>query len=262
MIPEHFEQRIRTALRYRQKALLQQLSPYPAMQKPVYLILSHPRSGSTLLHTYLNSHPRLWSFGEVFYGERFAQDQQLLEEQIDTSLAQPYKPPMAWVGAKFFFEYAEDQRVNIISWLKEQSIPVRIIYLKRENLLRLWVSLQIAEKTNQWSLRNPSQRLPLAERRLRVAPEQCLRELRKLERQAQEGLRLVSGWEQITVTYEALSANPQETLAAVQDFLGVPRISLFAPQQKQNPDALPLLIENYQEVQDTLENSPWAGNLE
>jgi hypothetical protein len=132
-----------------------------------FVVLTAPRTGSTFLVDQLNRmHPDLQCRGEILnhryavYGDFSKRPAWRLGIHIRATLTS--WPRNLWrvftaskriVGAKIFLNHLEMHGVTI-KWLLDQleggSLPPRVIYLYRSNLLESYVSLAIAFKTDVW----------------------------------------------------------------------------------------------------------------
>ena len=132
--------------------------------RTLYAVVSHQRSGSSMLNTGLGNHSKIQAHGELFHpnpDERFC----------ETKLALPYQEPAhgdafleglfmlaegsCWPrcsGFKLFYQQAQTGAARSAwTWL-ERNTDVHIIHLVRANLLDSWVSWEVAQRTDQWFL--------------------------------------------------------------------------------------------------------------
>ena len=66
----------------------------------------------------------------------------------------------------------------------------------------------------------------------------------------------------MTVAYEELVQNPEETLGRVLGFLGVEPRPLAPTTRHQNPQPLSKLIENYDEIREAFRHTEYAWMFE
>lgn len=270
-----------------------------------FIILSGARTGSHMLATALDSHPDIRCFQEVFnrqvkriqygvvgYDGSSAEDKALRARDPVRFLNQRiFSHPTEVRAAGFKFGYGHVFEFEGLLDRLIEDAQLRVLHLRRRNLLRMLVSLKLAETTGVWlrqerpvrasaglfgALRHP--------RRTAVALGRLLRgrqALRKPERAAltilpEELSGFVSRTEMnvgyfdqlfqehanLTVFYEDLVGRPLETYARVQSFLGVEPRPLFAETGRQNPEPLSALVENYDELRRAFEGTPLAAHFE
>ncbi len=119
-----------------------------------FLILCHPRTGSTLLHTYLNSHAHIYSLGE-FIGMDFPDKVKALHlspvDYLYRKGFRPYGTHIKAVGFKYFYVYNEIPEAKEVLEELQKMDDLKIIHLIRKNTVRTLVSLEIAIKTAGWT---------------------------------------------------------------------------------------------------------------
>ena len=239
---------LRTISVLRYKRLLHWLPLRKTRNYTPFVILCHPRSGSTLLHTYLNSHTAILS-----KGEKSVTDLQLYPERIDKNYLAHHifslqPKPIKAVGIKLFVSLAVQPKAKIIIDQLNEIPTLKVIQLKRKNPLRIILSNKIAEKTGQMSAWRKAQDLTIEDRRIHLPPVECLELLNQLEYEFDQAERLLATQERLTIYYEDLVDQKEETLDQVQQFLQVPVRNLISLLRRQNPEPLSVLISNYEEL--------------
>jgi LPS sulfotransferase NodH len=237
---------LRTLLIIRKKQLFNFFSLKKGHQYTPFIILCEPRTGSTLLHTYLNSHPRIWSYGEVLRERQGKHKSLRLEELVFKSHASFIKA----VGLKLFYFYAVDPAYASIFREIIKRKDIKIIHLTREDRLSQFVSLKLAESSSTWS----STRKKEGQKKIIVNVKGYLAFAKNSKKQEQSFDRLFHQHELLKLSYEELNQNPQTTLQKVQLFLGVPPRKLFTLLKKQNTEDLERVVENYEEVMAKVNN--------
>lgn len=195
-----------------------------------FVILCQPRTGSTLLHTYLNSHPNIMSYGE---GVRDGNELVILKK---------FPRSIKSVGFKLFYE---DLEKGVFKKIINQP-RIKIIHLTRNDLLRQFISLKRAQETEVWS----------QEKDFNKSPESAIKidilGFKKFEedsiQQRKKMMNLFSQHEMLQISYEDLCLHPEEILASVQRFLNTKPRKLFSLLKKQSSDNIELLVSNYQEL--------------
>lgn len=204
-----------------------------------FIILCEGRTGSTLLHTYLNSNPAIQS-----YGEMIASMPKLIT--LEKDLFPPHPKNIQAVGHKIFYSYKyEDNRSSIFEEFIKNS-AVKIIHLKRKDTLRMYISFLMAWTTKQWSSTQQS----ASYRHTKVAfnstdYQKFKNNYFKLQSEMEVDFKDHST---LTVYYEDLWHDSQNTLALIQRFLEVKPRKLFTLLTKQNNLPLEELVKNYADV--------------
>lgn len=245
----YYFQYLRTYLIIKRKQLLNAISLSKSKDYIPFVILSEPRSGSTMLHTYLNSHTQVKSYGEVLREniEANAIDKETAP-YIDTLAFKPHTPTLKAIGLKLFYEYYKDPRYTESFRYVVNRNDVKIIFLIRRDILKVYVSLKIAQKTNVWSsvksaTNEPRPQITIDRNDYIKFREEHLRHRRLFT-------TLLKDHPLLEVAYEDLVQNPQPILKSIQQFLGVKPKVLFTLLKQQNPGSVESLITNYDEVKD------------
>ena len=169
------------------------------------------------------------------------------------------RPGVDAIGFKLMYS----QLTNIVKplmpalWLKR----VRIIHLMRRNALDVVLSKEAGEARRGVLHAREGQEVESV--RVRLSTDDLMRRLTLHER-AIAGARVrfkKVGLPYREVVYEDLVANEQEGFASLFEFLGVEPAPVSSSLQKVNPTVHEELIENYGEVREALEGTPFAGQL-
>jgi len=230
-----------------------------------FIILCHPRSGSTLLHTYLNYHPNILSLGEYFGGKirnSNSTDKTNAVELINEEIFTLYSRSIQSVGVKFFFQYTDYPLGRDMISLLASRQSIRVVYLYRENLLRNLVSLRIAENTGQYTMWKECQKMEVEKRKIYIPVEECISQLMRMDEQSNRCKQLFQNHDILSISYESLVNYPTVALTKVQEFLQVKPHKLQSLLLRQNPEPLTELIENYNEIKQALASTKWAKMAE
>lgn len=213
-----------------------------------FIIAGTPRSGSTWLHSALGSHPMVDMQGEVLHNEHFDSDPAFAADPwgwLQAFWNSGGKPKKAF---KMFFTdcWEEDfhpEHRHI--WDLIDGAEVGFVFLTRENLLALWVSMVIAQQTGVWNVFKP---------REQAAPAVALN-VATLERRLswyENGMaRMVSHFSRhpaYHLTYEGLFSDLEGHLRQIQDFVGLQPKNLNGYCLKMETRPLSESITNYDEV--------------
>ena len=242
-------------LKARLKNLIPQIFGNKKYQKLV--ILGRQRTGSSLLMMQLHDHPKIDMQSEVFRLLKGKSCRTVWNELFSKKL-----PWIQYAGFKLFYNHPDDREVwEILS----ANTDVKIIHIKRENLLRFYVSKLIAINTGSWnSIQEGEKKEPL-DKRVKVDIEHCLnalRESKKLETEYSENR--FPNHQYIELTYEKLTQNREEQLGRIYSFLGLENKKMKEEKfnlKRQNPEGLKELILNYDELLEALKNSEFKNLL-
>ncbi len=220
-----------------------------------FIILSRSRSGSNLLASYLNSHPRAYVEGEILgrLGDRS------VAGVIDRAFG-PQSIHLRAKGFKIFYYHPVDDDSGEV-WRQLLTVPeLRVIQLRRLNLLEVVVSRKLAETTNTWIDAGHARPSPKAQVHLSV-PE-ILQDFEKTVAWERQGRERFSQRPLLAVTYEEMVQNPGATFDRVTDFLSLHPRAPRTMFRRQNPEALSAKIANYDEIRSALQGGPWASFVE
>ena len=242
-----------------------------------YIILGMGRTGSNLLATSLQSQSNVIAFGELFnnaHHERIswmypgyktsgaalelrARDPRAF---IDTMVYGRMPKRVSAVGFKLFYYHAREPNWACIWPHLGDMEGLKVIHLKRQNLLRTYLSMSYALQDRQWIAR--SDRGVTRKEAIELVYEDVLKGFRKIRAWENEGDRFFSGQPVLEVFYEGLVGRYDEEMSRIQDFLGVPRSSAHANTRKQSIQRLSESIANYEELKARFQGSEWAAFFE
>lgn len=234
-----------------------------------FIILGSPRTGSNYLLTLLRSHPNIYARGELFnrlcvfdyenhplHAELLRRRQADPENFLRRFCFFPLQASMDASGFKLFYQHV-DGPLRWFPFILRQEPDIRIIHLKRRNVLRQYYSYQRAMLDDRWW--TVAQETPST--CITIDPDACLRFFAStvtLRNRFDAIFRDV----QLEVWYEDLIADKEGVMRKVQEFLGVPVRTLQSNLKKQNPFPLRECITNHNEVRARLLGTEWEPFLE
>lgn len=217
-----------------------------------FMILSSPRCGSHMLRTSLDCHPQIECHTEVF--------------NPDFTVFAPYDraTPAVKILDNHIFgtRPSEIQSVGFILhrsganfggwqdlWPRlEKDDALRIVSLRRENLLRRYLSYLTMKEPRERKLHPRT-----------LDPVELEAEFEARHSEITSFDERFAGHPLLVVTYEQLCHDHANTLEAVQHFLSVP-VTDLAPDTNRNPRLdLRSAISNYDALRAHFEHTPWAG---
>lgn len=246
-----------------------------------FIITCPARSGSTMLVHLLRSHPEICSHDEVFSPEKVkgmtGTYLQRIEEDpsfLDQLSADRYCDPI-----KFLYNRALDPQGKKIVGFKlkhdELVLPgykmlrdeiadnrkLRIIQLRRNNLLRRYVSHYIASNLTRVTLAVSNQPIPELPR-IRLDPVGCEKDFETvLAREAEFGA-LFASHPHFSISYEGIVGGDLNKLDQLLRFLNLSPRPLTTPTQRLGRDDLRGVIENFDELREYFSNSRFAQFFE
>ncbi len=204
-----------------------------------------------MLRTSLDRHPEIVALTEVFNPD-WLPETDFHEDTLPPVILKDHVfcayPPE--IGAVGFALHRSGARVvkwpQLWRWL-EGDEQLSVISLRRENLLRRYLSFQIMVDPAS----DPRQ--PRAFR-----PEVLLAEFQRREAEAVAFDRRFAGHPLLPVSYEQLCTDYQPTLARIQAFLGVPTRRLAPATQQAGRRRLRDSISNFDELVRVFAATRWA----
>lgn len=212
-----------------------------------FLLLSEPRTGSTLLVDELD---RRWTeirTGGELLNPRNRDPASSFEDIAGNAFADDTGASI--VGFKIFGPHVSEQQLALLL----EFDGMRVIILRRRDRLRRYVSERIALKTDRWRQFHsvdPVATIPLQERSVLVDTAHLLTSLHASEDTFDRFEQFSIGIPRIDVWFEDLIADLDGELRRVASFLGAGEPVNESPPRlvRQNPEPLSMLITNYDEV--------------
>ena len=210
-----------------------------------FVVICHPRTGSNMLSSYLNSHPNIKMHGEMFskLNGRSIRDiykvfRKNKPRQIKAS------------GFKLFYTHPEDGNQEEMLRLIERMPQPVIIHLIRKDKLRMMASLKIALSTDVWGLKEGHAPIPADQKKVNIAPEEALKFLADIIHYELRTEARFKGGHYLRLTYEDLASHPDTCLSSIFKALKVSPQPAITNYVRTNPEPLHELISNYQELVD------------
>lgn len=231
-----------------------------------FVLLSHARTGSTLLHTLLAAHPEVRIFGELFnpnenLRRNFLGNIPFLENQADPVAYLKnhiYKNNHQAVGFKLFYYHARsDNWAAVWEFLKSEKIA--ILHLRRKNLLERFLSQKSAESTGIWIQKSGAK--PAAKPCLELDLEECIRDMYRTEHFELQSREFFWGNPYLEIYYEDLVDPYSTALTNILAFLRVSLQPLPATTEKQAILPKSKRIKNYTKLKEgfrTAIDEKWA----
>jgi LPS sulfotransferase NodH len=241
-----------------------------------FVIVGVARTGSTMLVSRLNGHTQALVFGELFRSlESVGWDVAPFRSYQNRKLLTLYRSdPVAFlercvfrrwpssyraVGFKLFYYHARTPQHSFVWDYLVQQPAIRILHIKRRNVLAQYVSLQLAHRTNVWSSPRPDTSDTQC---VQLDIGACQNHFAWVRRLEEECDTLFKNHDLKTVYYEDLDHDSNQEMEAVQSFLGLRCEVLRAQTARQQTRPLSQVISNYAELRGACVGTEWAGFFE
>ena len=235
-----------------------------------FIVLSARRSGSNMLCTILGAHPAVVCHHELFNPRGvFVALEHRGEAEPFGGVAARERDPYAFLETMW---NAPGAHACVGFKITPQQMPLDVfdalladrgvgkIVLRRDNVVRAFVSERIAECVDQWEVYDTAA-LAHDKPRVHVAPDDLKRYARAVDAYYAEIARRLRDQEWLDLRYESLAGIDAQNRAF--DFLGVARVTapIAARSVRQNPEPLATLIDNHAELADALRGHSLAEAL-
>jgi LPS sulfotransferase NodH len=236
-----------------------------------FVILGRSRVGSNLLRGLLNAHPAVIAYGEVFRrvgdmdwdhtgyfqsaGMRALVDRDPIRF-LDRHLFGRYPVSASAVGFKLFYYHARTGHHDAVWPYLAGRTDVRVIHLKRRNVLQTHLSRKRAAMTNQWVNTSGRPETPLI---VELDYQECLDDFEQTRRWEEEADRQFSGHRLLQVSYEGLAADYQAEARRIQVFLDLVPHPVAPSTFQQARQPLHATVTNYADLKARFARTPWEG---
>jgi LPS sulfotransferase NodH len=240
-----------------------------------FIILGRARTGSNMLRGLLNSHSQIVAFGELFrstdsigwdYPGYRSQPQHMLAlirdnpiSFLETKVFKEFPQHVSAVGFKIFYAHAQDDQWKPVWSHLRQKKEIKVLHLKRRNILRTHFSLQRVEKTGKW--RNATD---MKEEKVSIwlDYEECRQAFTRTRERETQYDALFEEHQKMELLYEELSHNYTSEMKRIQHFLGVDCEIVKPITYKQSQQPLSEAIANYYELKERFQGTPWEEFFE
>lgn len=241
------------------------------------IILTTQRTGSTFLVACLNSHPEVSCIGEMLSGghvwapdfvfrSRFATKAYRYltsgavfpTRMMDKYFARRDRPVMAFKAM-----YNHMRPPWTIRYLREHT-EIRILHLRRHNLLKQYVSRQLlaVRRDKVWQ---PHAIAPVTPASVLVSSDSALRYMRRIRAEYEAHERLFSQHARLQLCYETMIGEKTlrpEVAKEVCNFLLINQHPMHSDLIKMNPEQLRSMVTNYDELAAEIRTTEFADLLD
>jgi hypothetical protein len=247
----------------------------------IYMITCAARTGSTMLVYLLRSHPEICSHGEIFSPGKigglsgtYLSKRHARPEFIDHLSAERDRDPI-----KFLYKIALDlQGKKAVSFkLKYEELILpeyktlrdeivndrdfRIIHLRRENLLRRYLSHYVVNFVTHVTMAIHGQVIPEVPR-VELDPHDCQKDFETVLGREKEFVELFAQHPSFSISYEEMVAGDAKKIGALLDFMGVSSRELTTTTRRLGCDDLRQVIANFEELRTYFAGSSYSKFFE
>ncbi|MDJ0615768.1 MAG: hypothetical protein QNJ63_03305 [Calothrix sp. MO_192.B10] len=219
------------------------------------IILCAPRTGSTLISSYLDSLNEFNSYGEILNPEQYP--------FIEKLNRLPFKKALSLLKIKFILAdknasvkliFSQCERLGVnVNDLEKKFPSVKFLIIYRSCLIDSYISYQRAKRTNEWFRTKDTNSQQLS---FRIDKDDFLnycRSTKKLYYRCNSESLLNRS---MVVEYQRLATEPQKLFQEeICPFLDITYTPVKSPLRKQIVTPLSELIENFDEISELI-NSP------
>ncbi len=225
------------------------------------VILGRQRTGSSLLMRLLHAHPKIDMQSEVF--------RLLGGKSCKTVWNETFGKKLPWIkhaGFKLFYNHPDDSTDREVWDILDSNTDVKIIHIKRKNILRTYVSKLVAVKTGAWNSGQESGKKNSLDKKVHVNINHCLSELRTIKKlETVFSKNKYPNHDYLELFYEELVENTSNELDRLFSFLNIENQRIEKRKldlKRQNPEKMENLVINYEDFEQSLSNSEFAELLD
>jgi LPS sulfotransferase NodH len=276
-----------------------------------FVLLTTQRSGSTFIRLWLNSHPSVRCYGEIFLrtypavdGFKHYCEANIFRRILYHTLCEPYFTRSSynfvskklirkflnelyynpcftapWTDISTWENYQSRQKSNIeraigfqlmysqlrdYEYLKKWIISnnISVVHLIRKNLLKLYLSRLVAQKSGIYhSFEKSGNVRPF--QKVFVDSKNILPRMNNILKEREEIRNIFSGNASVEFSYEDFFSSYAEVSQKIFSFLGLQDVAVEFPNlEKLNPNSIDQIIENYDEIVIALKGTPFQEFLD
>lgn len=242
------------------------------------IILTTQRTGSTFLEDCLESHPDIFSVGELLINGINMRAPQVLMNWRYAAKLYRFTVGGAWYPTNLMdrFFARDDKPVKVFKamynhlsppWTRRYLVAdeeLRVIHLRRRNLLKSYVSKLLLSKKRLKSWQ-PHAVAPVPVVSTHVSPQAAIEHMRKAQALYDRYDLLFARHRKMDLVYEDMFENGklgEKVTAELCAFLGVPVVPMTSRLIKINPDDLDRMITNYGEVRRAILDSEFSAMVQ
>lgn len=239
-----------------------------------FIVLGRSRVGSNLLLSLLNTHSRVIAFGEILGDPKntdlnipdyirsvrmFASMPREPVRFLEKEIFRTVPADVSAVGFKIFYYHAQSAGWRPVWTYLESQKDLRIIHIKRRNILKTHLSRKKAVKTSSWVNTSGMDEDTTA---ISLSYEECLDDFIKTHQWEKQHDLLFENHRKLDVLYEDLAHDYEREMRRIFAFLDVGYEHVQPATYKQINKPLSEAIANYFELKERFQGTPWAAFFE
>jgi len=234
-----------------------------------FIILSPPRTGTHMLRSALLEDPCVIVHHEFFNPYLGEHHPYSLHEPVKSILEnhafRPFHSGIKAVGFPINEHHANEESAPQWKgvWEEFRNMPdLKVIRLRRENLLKAFVSRVTAGQTHQWNIYPNNSHHQQENVGIKVDPKALEQIFLRNTARYQHFNKFFENQSQIEVVYEQMCEAPTYQFNRVQEFLGLELRELKPTTKKQAKYPLSKALVNYDSLKAYFSDSPWGAFFE
>jgi LPS sulfotransferase NodH len=194
-------------------------------------------------------------------GEIFGLNRRIVSVDSVISKIWNYQPKhIQWAGFKLFYNHLFHERHKGLYQKILKNKAVRIIHLKRRNLVKAEISAALARQTGIWHGKfENNQREGI---KIYMHPDTLAANLNMTLENYERIKSLLKNHEIIEVIYEDLVEELSQTMKEIYRFLNIKDHTFQTPFLKQSTESIESLVENHQELRNYFQGTRWYKYFE
>lgn len=236
-----------------------------------FIILGRSRVGSNFLRGLLNAHSQITAFGEILRDVTDTDWDHMGYFQSPQTVAALQNEPAAFlqkklfgrfpryiraVGFKIFYYHAPNS--GVWEYLQADT-AIRVIHLKRRNILKTHLSRKRAAATDFWVKTSQQQERQTT---FTLDYDDCLRDFTRTRRWEKAFDTQFQSHPVLEIFYEDLVADRAREMRRVEQFLNVDFEEVQPTTRKQSKAKLSAVIRNYDDLKQKFAGSEWESFFE
>jgi LPS sulfotransferase NodH len=239
-----------------------------------FIILGRSRTGSNFLRGLLNDHPNIVTMGEILRNEneidwdsaQYQTTPAILKQYqtqpldfLNQIVFRKFRPSVQAVGFKLFYYHAQKEPFRTIWEELEEDTQLRVIHIKRRNILRTHLSRAQAARSGNWVNTTGEKERETA---ITLDPNALREDFEQTRRWEMEADTRFSAHPLFQVEYENLANNYATIIPAIQQFLKLPVHPVQPQTFKQSQLPISQAVSNYDALKLEFAHSHWVEFFE